>query len=82
MSRSTQRSDRRSRPQRERSASPEAPNPAELPTGPPPALARGGLRIFALGGIGEVGRNMTVFEYEGRLLVVDCGVLFLSLIHI
>jgi ribonuclease J len=32
--------------------------------------------VFALGGIGEVGRNMTVFEYEGRLLVVDCGVLF------
>ncbi|WP_226379880.1 ribonuclease J [Pseudonocardia sp. KRD291] len=47
-----------------------------MPTGPPPALARGGLRVFALGGIGEVGRNMTVFEYEGRLLVVDCGVLF------
>jgi ribonuclease J len=30
----------------------------------------------ALGGIGEIGRNMTVFEYDGRLLVVDCGVLF------
>ncbi|WP_214366768.1 ribonuclease J [Pseudonocardia sp. H11422] len=34
------------------------------------------MRVFALGGIGEIGRNMTVFEYEGRLLVVDCGVLF------
>ncbi|MCH6169463.1 ribonuclease J [Pseudonocardia alaniniphila] len=32
--------------------------------------------MVALGGIGEIGRNMTVFEYEGRLLVVDCGVLF------
>jgi ribonuclease J len=32
--------------------------------------------VVALGGIGEIGRNMTVFEYEGRLLVVDCGVLF------
>lgn len=31
---------------------------------------------MALGGIGEVGRNMTVFEFAGRLLVVDCGVLF------
>lgn len=31
---------------------------------------------MALGGIGEVGRNMTVFEHEGRLLIVDCGVLF------
>ncbi|HEY2174688.1 MAG TPA: ribonuclease J [Mycobacteriales bacterium] len=44
--------------------------------GPPPALAPGGLRIVALGGLGEVGRNMTVFEYDGKLLVVDCGVLF------
>ena len=44
--------------------------------GPPPALAEGGLRVVALGGLGEVGRNMTVFEYAGRLLVVDCGVLF------
>ena len=32
--------------------------------------------MVALGGIGEIGRNMTVFEYDGRLLVVDCGVLF------
>ncbi len=44
--------------------------------GPPPELAEGGLRIVALGGLGEVGRNMTVFEHAGRLLVVDCGVLF------
>jgi ribonuclease J len=44
--------------------------------GPPPQLAEGGLRLVALGGLGEVGRNMTVFEYDGRLLVVDCGVLF------
>ncbi|TDC04994.1 ribonuclease J [Nonomuraea longispora] len=44
--------------------------------GPPPALPHGGLRIVALGGLGEIGRNMAVFEYEGRLLIVDCGVLF------
>jgi ribonuclease J len=44
--------------------------------GPPPPLAPEGLRIIALGGLGEIGRNMTVFEYAGRLLVVDCGVLF------
>ncbi|TDE39430.1 ribonuclease J [Actinomadura sp. 6K520] len=42
----------------------------------PPAPPDGGLRIVALGGLGEIGRNMTVFEYAGRLLVVDCGVLF------
>jgi ribonuclease J len=42
----------------------------------PPELTPGGLRIVALGGLGEIGRNMTVFEYRDRLLVVDCGVLF------
>jgi ribonuclease J len=55
---------------------PEEVNRAELPAGPPPALPDGALRVVALGGIGEIGRNMTVFEYDGRLLVVDCGVLF------
>jgi ribonuclease J len=44
--------------------------------GPPAALAEHGLRIVGLGGLGEIGRNMTVFEYAGRLLIVDCGVLF------
>jgi ribonuclease J len=44
--------------------------------GPPPPLPDGGLRIVALGGLGEIGRNMTVFEHAGRLLIVDCGVLF------
>ncbi len=43
--------------------------------GSAPELPEGGLRIVALGGLGEVGRNMTVFEHAGRLLVVDCGVL-------
>jgi ribonuclease J len=42
----------------------------------PPPLADGALRIVALGGLGEIGRNMTVFEVDGRLLIVDCGVLF------
>ena len=42
----------------------------------PPPLPEGGLRVVALGGIGEIGRNMTVLEVAGRLLVVDCGVLF------
>ena len=46
----------------------------ELPL--PPPLAEDGLRAVALGGLGEIGRNMTVFEYDGRLLIVDCGVLF------
>ena len=42
----------------------------------PPALVDGGLRIVALGGLTEIGRNMTVFEYKTKLLIVDCGVLF------
>jgi ribonuclease J len=42
----------------------------------PPQLAKGAVRIVALGGLGEVGRNMAVLEYAGRLLVIDCGVLF------
>ena len=42
----------------------------------PPALDEGTLRITPLGGLGEVGRNMTVYEIDGKLLVVDCGVLF------
>ncbi|GAA1568881.1 Ribonuclease J [Leucobacter aridicollis] len=42
----------------------------------PPKLKKGTLRITPLGGLGEVGRNMTVYEINGKLLVVDCGVLF------
>ncbi len=42
----------------------------------PSKLVPGGLRIVALGGISEIGRNMTVFETDGKLLIVDCGVLF------
>ena len=42
----------------------------------PSKLVAGGLRIVALGGLAEIGRNMTVFETNGKLLIVDCGVLF------
>lgn len=44
--------------------------------GAPSKLVKGGLRIVALGGLGEIGRNMTVFETNGKLLIVDVGVLF------
>ena len=44
--------------------------------GLPPELKKNTLRITPLGGLGEVGRNMTVFEFDGRLVIVDCGVLF------
>lgn len=42
----------------------------------PPKLADNAIRIVALGGLGEIGRNMTVLEFRNRLLIVDCGVLF------
>ena len=42
----------------------------------PPKLGRDTLRVMPLGGLGEVGRNMTVYELNGKLLIVDCGVLF------
>lgn len=44
--------------------------------GPPPPLPRNTLRIIPLGGLGEIGRNMAVLEYEGKMLIIDCGVLF------
>src|SRR5699024_2592971 len=42
----------------------------------PDTLPEGGLRIVPLGGLGAVGRNMAVLEFDGRLLIIDCGVLF------
>jgi len=42
----------------------------------PPPLARNAVRIIALGGLGDIGRNMAVLEYGGELLLIDCGVLF------
>ena len=49
------------------------PHPELAEVGP---LPEGALRVIPLGGLGEIGRNMTVFEYADRLLIVDCGVLF------
>jgi ribonuclease J len=34
------------------------------------------LRIIPLGGVGEIGKNMYVFEYDGWIVVVDCGLMF------
>jgi ribonuclease J len=44
----------------------------------PPKAPKDGLRLGALGGISEIGRNRTVVEYHDRLLIIDCGVLFPS----
>ena len=43
---------------------------------PPPKYRRGTMRIVPLGGLGEIGRNMNVVEYNGHILLIDCGVLF------
>jgi ribonuclease J len=42
----------------------------------PPELAKDTLRVIALGGLGEIGRNMACLEINGKILIIDCGVLF------
>jgi len=42
----------------------------------PARLAPGTLRVIPIGGLGEIGRNMTSYEIDGKILIVDCGVLF------
>jgi ribonuclease J len=34
------------------------------------------LRVMPLGGVGEIGKNMTVFEYGEEIVVIDCGLMF------
>lgn len=34
------------------------------------------LRIIPLGGVGEIGKNMTVIEYQNDILIIDCGLIF------
>ncbi|MBA3021005.1 ribonuclease J [Propionicimonas sp.] len=47
----------------------------------PPKLAPDTLRVIPLGGLGDIGRNMTSFEINGELMFIDCGVLFPSEEH-
>lgn len=39
-------------------------------------MKRGLLKITPLGGLGEVGKNMTVYEYENDIIIVDMGIMF------
>ena len=39
-------------------------------------MTSSGVRILPLGGLGEIGKNMTVIEAEGRIVVVDTGLMF------
>ena len=34
------------------------------------------LKIIPLGGLNEIGKNMTAYEYGGGIIVVDCGMAF------
>ena len=34
------------------------------------------IHIYPLGGLGEVGKNMTVYECNGDMIIVDCGLVF------
>jgi ribonuclease J len=51
------------------------PQAAPKPKGPVP-IHRGRLRIIPLGGLGEIGKNMMVFEYEQDIIIVDLGFKF------
>lgn len=37
---------------------------------------QGKLKIIPLGGLGEVGKNMTAYEFQNQILVVDAGIMF------
>ena len=47
-----------------------------MPRKPKKAKPTGKVRIIPLGGLGEIGKNMTVIEYENDMIVVDCGLGF------
>ncbi|WP_238014678.1 ribonuclease J [Dactylosporangium sp. AC04546] len=49
---------------------------AHVELDPPPPPGPDTLRVTPLGGLGAIGRNMTLLEHGGKLLVIDCGVLF------
>ena len=40
------------------------------------SFKKSNLKIIALGGLDEIGKNITVFEYEDEIVLVDCGLEF------
>mgnify|MGYP000764043077 CR=1 FL=1 len=70
---------RRPRVQRKNSAVPAVKSEQREKTGhekPKREVRRTPVRIIPLGGLNEIGKNMTVYEYGGDIIVVDCGMAF------
>ena len=60
-----------------KSASPKAPSRKKgAKQQNPPKKPRKPIRISFLGGLNEIGKNMTVYEYDGDMFIVDCGLAF------
>lgn len=51
-------------------------NDTEMVSSMPHASGKGKLKIIPLGGLGEIGKNMTVYEYEDDIIIVDMGFIF------
>ncbi len=50
--------------------------PAKTSSNKPTIFSKPKLKIIPLGGLNEIGKNITVFEYENDIIVVDCGLAF------
>ncbi|MBO4412579.1 MAG: ribonuclease J [Clostridia bacterium] len=59
------------------SQKPTAKKPAaQKPKAQPQKKAEKGVKITFLGGVGEIGKNMTAIEYDNEMIVIDCGLAF------
>ena len=38
--------------------------------------SRPSLKVIPIGGLSEIGKNMTLLEYEDQILIIDCGMSF------
>lgn len=61
-----------------RATRPVAAKPVQKTPAIKSGTAKAGVKISYLGGVGEIGKNMTVIEQNGEIVVIDCGVMFPS----